>query len=178
MKTALRLLLSIGVLAFINSSTFAQSSSQIFGKISDQTSAAVESAKVVLKSLATQTEQVVTTDSTGAFKFENLPNGLYRLTVEKSGFSSVTRSFTLISSGEQIEANVELLPGSITEVVSVTAIRGEREIQDVPVRAETITGDFVLKQNVAGTQDALTNVSNITPVGNGPFQMRDRKSVV
>lgn len=174
MKTALRLLLSIGVLAFINSSTFAQSSSQIFGKISDQTSAAVESAKVVLKSLATQTEQVVTTDSTGAFKFENLPNGLYRLTVEKSGFSSVTRSFTLISSGEQIEANVELLPGSITEVVSVTAIRGEREIQDVPVRAETITGDFVLKQNVAGTQDALTNVSNITPVGNGPFQMRPR----
>lgn len=174
MKTALRLLLSIGVLAFINSSTFAQSSSQIFGKISDQTSAAVESAKVVLKSLATQTEQVVTTDSTGAFKFENLPNGLYRLTVEKSGFSSVTRSFTLISSGERIEANVELLPGSITEVVSVTAIRGEREIQDVPVRAETITGDFVLKQNVAGTQDALTNVSNITPVGNGPFQMRPR----
>lgn len=174
MKIALRLLLSIGVLALINSSTLAQSSNQIFGKISDQTSAVVESAKVVLKSLATQTEQVVTTDSTGAFKFENLANGLYRLTVEKSGFSSVTRSFTLISGGQPIEANIELLPGSITEVVSVTAIRGEREIQDVPVRAETITGDFVLKQNVAGTQDALTNVSNITPVGNGPFQMRPR----
>jgi outer membrane receptor protein involved in Fe transport len=174
MRKALQLLFSISVLAIINSTLLAQTGGQIFGKVSDQNSAAVEFAKVILKSPATQTEQVVTTDSSGTFKFENLSSGLYRLAVEKKGFSAVTRSFTLVSSGERIEANIELLPGSITEVVSVTATRGEREIQDVPVRAETITAEAILKENITTTQDALNKTSNITPVGNGPFQMRPR----
>lgn len=174
MERVIQLLSVICVFLLFSSHSSAQTGSRIFGKVSDQTSATVESARVVLKSLATQTEQVATTGTTGEFSFENLSNGLYRLTVEKSGFSSVTRSFTLVSGGEQIEANIELLPGGITEVVSVTAIRGEREIQDVPVRAETITGEGVFRQNVAGTQDALANVANITPVGNGPFQLRPR----
>ncbi|MGH9798808.1 MAG: carboxypeptidase regulatory-like domain-containing protein, partial [Blastocatellia bacterium] len=174
MKKALQLLFAICVLAIINSSLFAQTGSRIFGKVSDQASAAVEAAKVILKSPATQTEQVVTTDSSGTFKFENLSNGLYRLTVEKKGFSAVTRSFTLVTNSERIEANIELLPGSITEVVSITATRGEREVQDLPVRAETITAEAILKENVTGTQDILTKVANITPVGNGPFQMRPR----
>jgi hemoglobin/transferrin/lactoferrin receptor protein len=174
MRKALQLLFSISVLAIIHTSLLAQTGSQIFGKVSDQNSAAVESAKVVLKNPVTQTEQIVTTDSSGSFKFENLTSGLFRLTVEKKGFSAVTRSFTLISSNERIEANIELLPGSITEVVSVTATRGEREIQDVTVRAETITAEAILRENVTTTQDVLSKAPNITPVGNGPFQMRPR----
>ncbi len=173
MKKVVLFLLFAFCIPVFASSALAQTNS-ISGKVTDQTSAAIFFAHVSLRNLATQVEYVSMTDNAGNYQFANLANGLYVLTAEKEGFSAITRHFTLASANERIEVNFQLLPGSLNEVVTVTAIRGEREIQDVPVRAETITGEALLKENLTGTQDALTRVANVTPVGNGPFQMRPR----
>src|SRR5215475_236904 len=153
---------------------FAQSGGAISGNVTDTSGSAVESAKVLLKNVATQTEQTTTTDASGRYQLNELAAGVYRVRVEKAGFSTAARNLTVADPNEKVVANFELAPGDISEQVSVTAARGERDALEVPVRAETITEDQLVRQNNTSTQDALTSVPNITPVGNGPFQQRPR----
>src|SRR5262245_4335446 len=159
---------------FLIAPAFAQSGGAISGNVTDVSGSAVESAKVVLKNVATQTEQTATTDASDRYQLNELAIGIYRVRVEKAGFSTAARNLTLAAPSEKVEANFELAPGDITEQVSITAARGERDTLEVPVRAETITEDQLIRQNNTSTQDALTSVPNITPVGNGPFQQRPR----
>ncbi|MCI0388107.1 MAG: TonB-dependent receptor [Acidobacteria bacterium] len=153
---------------------FSQSGGGISGNVTDASGGVVESAKVVLKNVATQTEQTITTDASGRYQFKDLTIGNYRVGVEKAGFSTAARYLTLAKPGEKVEANFELALGVIAEQVVVTAARGERGALEVPMRTETITEDQLIRQNNTATQDALTAVPNITPVGNGPFQQRPR----
>ncbi len=153
---------------------YAQSGGGISGRVADVSGNVVESAKVVLKNVATQTEQTATTDASGHYQFNNIAAGVYRVRVEKGGFSAAARQLTLAASGERIEADFDLAPGAIAEQVSITAARGERDALELAVRAETITADQLVRQNNTATQDALTTIPNITPVGNGPFQQRPR----
>jgi len=153
---------------------FAQSGGAISGNVTDASGSAVESAKIVLKNVATQTEQTATTDASGRYQLNDLTTGVYRVRVEKAGFSTAARNLTLADPSEKVEANFELSPGAISDQVSITAARGERDALEIPVRAETITEDQLVRQNNTATQDALTTVPNITPVGNGPFQQRPR----
>ncbi|HKQ80335.1 MAG TPA: TonB-dependent receptor [Blastocatellia bacterium] len=153
---------------------FAQNGGAISGNVTDSSGSAVESAKVVLKNVATQVEQSAATDASGRYQLNEVPTGIYRVRVEKAGFSTAARNLTLASANEKIEANFELAPGDIAEQVSVTAARGERDALEIPVRAETITEDQLIRQNNTATQDLLTSVPNVTPVGNGPFQQRPR----
>ncbi len=154
--------------------TFAQSGGAISGNVTDVSGGAVESARVILKNVATQTEQTATTDASGRYQLNDLAIGIYRVRVEKAGFSTAVHNLTLSDPGEKVEANFELAPGTIAEQVSVTAARGERDALEVPVRTETITEDQLVRPNNTATQDALTAVPNITPVGNGPFLQRPR----
>ncbi|MBK6799200.1 MAG: TonB-dependent receptor [Acidobacteria bacterium] len=174
MRIVFSLLLSVLILLTISGEGYGQSAGKVSGRVADSTSAAVDSAMVTLKSAATQNDVQLRTDSAGNYQFENLPFGQYSITVQKTGFSAISRTFIVDASSSNIQFNFELLPGTIADVISVTAVRGEREIQDIPVRAETITSDALLKENITSTQDGLTKVPNITAVGNGPFQMRPR----
>lgn len=160
-------------LVFVQPS-LAQSAGQISGRISDRTAGALASVKVVLKNLATQTEVTTTTDNTGHYEFDNVAIGLYRLRVEQPGFSTGARTVTVAEPGEKLEANFDLSPGGLTEQVSVTAARGERDTLEIPVRTESVSNDELLRQNIQTPQDALTKVGNVTVVGNGPFQQRPR----
>src|SRR5574341_108555 len=112
---------------------YAQSTGGISGRVADVSGNVVESAKVVLKNVATQTELTATTDASGHYQFNNIATGIYRMRVEKGGFSIVTRQLTLATSGERIEADFDLAPGAIAEQVSITAARGERDALDLAV---------------------------------------------
>jgi hemoglobin/transferrin/lactoferrin receptor protein len=164
----------IFLLLLLIQTSLAQSGGQVSGRITDRTAGALASAKVTLKNLATQSELTATTDSDGRYQFDNVSIGIYRLRVEQEGFSTVARNITLTEPGEKIEANFDLSPGAVTEQVSVTAARGERDELEVPVRTEAIGSEELIRQNNTTTQDALTKVPNVTVVGNGPFQQRPR----
>ena len=148
------LVASVFACLFLIVPAFAQSGGAISGNVTDTSGSAVESAKVVLKNVATQIEQTATTDASGRYQLNELATGIYRVRVEKAGFSTAARNLTLADANEKVEANFELTPGDITEQVSVTAARGERDALEVPVRAETITEDQLVRQNNTATQDA------------------------
>ncbi len=173
-KFSAPLIFSLALLTVFAHSTYAQSNGQISGKVTDRTAGALAAVKVTLKNLATQTELTATTDKDGKYNFDNVAIGLYRLRVEQAGFSIAARNVTLADAGEKLEANFDLAPGSITEQVSVTAARGERDALEVPVRTEAVGSEELQRQNNTTTQDTLSKVPNVTIVGNGPFQQRPR----
>ncbi len=173
-KFSAPLIFSLALLTVFAHSTFAQSNGQISGKVTDRTAGSLASAKVTLKNLATQTELTAATDKDGKYAFDNVAIGLYRLRVEQAGFSIAARNVTLAEAGEKLEANFDLSPGSISEQVSVTAARGERDTLEVPVRTEAVGSEELQRQNATTTQDALLKVPNVTIVGTGPFQQRPR----
>ena len=154
--------------------TLAQVSGQITGKVTDRNAGALASVKVTLRNVATQTELTATTDGTGQFQFDNVAIGIYRLRIEKDGFNAAARNLTIVEPGEKLVSNFDLVPGAISEAVSVTATRGERDASEIPAKAETVASEQLIRQNATTTQDALTNVANVTVVGNGPFQQRPR----
>ncbi len=173
-KFSAPLIFSLALITLFTHSTYAQSNGQISGKVTDRTAGALASAKVTLKNLATQTELTAATDKDGKYAFDNIAIGLYRLRVEQAGFSIAARNVTLAEAGEKLEANFDLAPGSISDQVSVTAARGERDTLEVSVRTEAVGSEELQRQNATTTQDTLLKVPNVTIVGNGPFQQRPR----
>jgi hemoglobin/transferrin/lactoferrin receptor protein len=144
------------------------------GQVTDRSSSVIASARIVLRHIASGSELMTMTDAAGRYQFSEVPKGIYRAVVDKEGFSTAIRTLTVRSDGEKIEANFELEVGNITEQVSVTATRNERDTLEIPVRTETITQEQIVRQNITTTQETMTNVPNVTIVGNGPFQMRPR----
>ncbi len=152
----------------------ARDGGSITGRVTDRTAGVLAGARVTLRNVATQTDLVTTTDGAGQYRFENIAIGIYRLRVELTGFNTAVRNLTVTELGEKIESNFDLVPGAITEVVSVTAARGERDETEIPAKTESLVGEELQRQNNTTTQDGLTNLSNINVVGNGPFQQRPR----
>lgn len=152
----------------------AQPGGRIFGQVSDPTGAALPGAVVVIRNVATQAEFTAQTDETGRYEFASVSIGIYRLKVERPGFSDATRYITIAEPGEQLEANFELSPGSIAEVVTVTASRGERDVLEVPVRAQVTTQEVIKRENPTTTGDALLTLPSLTPVNSGPYLVRPR----
>jgi len=146
----------------------------IRGSVSDSTGAAVTSARVILRVVATGQETVSETDATGRYRFDAPTAGTYLVIVTRAGFSEAARTVVV----EQAEADVEL-PftlelGVLSAEVSVTASRSEREVRQIPLHVETLSEAAIQQSNPLSTGDALTAAVNVTPVGNGPFGVRPR----
>ncbi|MEM2591090.1 MAG: TonB-dependent receptor [Thermofilaceae archaeon] len=151
-----------------------QTGGVITGQVTDKSGSALPSALVSLRNVATQTERVTTTDASGRYEFSQVSIGIYRVRIEKDGFSAAVRTLSLVVPGERIEANFELAPGAIAEEVTVAAARSERDILKIDARSETLPQEELLKQNIIGTGDALLSVPNISPVNSGPYLVRPR----
>jgi outer membrane receptor protein involved in Fe transport len=142
--------------------------------VSDPTGAVVPGARVVLRGLATGIETAVETSADGRFEIDvQLPGG-YLLIVTRPGFSEAARTVEINAESDRLDVAVQLELGALSAEVSVTAVKAEREARQIPLHVETITSDTIEQANTLSSGDALTNVANITPVGNGPFGVRPR----
>jgi len=91
----------------------------IYGKVDDQSGAAMPGAVVKLVSPAYGTHET-TTGADGQFRFLNVERGTYRLEVSLSGFATSTRDVT-VSVGNNVNVTFQLKVASVEETVSVTA---------------------------------------------------------
>ncbi len=69
----------------------AQTTSTIQGTVTDKQGLAISGAELRLSGDTIGTSRTMTSDSAGAYAFQNLPAGLYTLSVSHAGFS--TRAF-------------------------------------------------------------------------------------
>jgi hemoglobin/transferrin/lactoferrin receptor protein len=144
------------------------------GVVSDVTGAALPDSHVVLRGVATGQESATETGADGRFQLDAPDAGTYLVIVTRPGFSEVARTIVIETTEATVDVAVQLDLGVFTAQVSVTATRSERETRQIPLHVETVTRASIEQANTLSTGDALSNVANITPVGNGPFGVRPR----
>ena len=93
----------------------------ITGSVTDTQGAVVPAATVVVRHADTQLTTSVATNGSGLFTARALPIGRYTLTVEHPGFKRYVRAGLVLTTGQNLELNVQLDIGQATETVNVNA---------------------------------------------------------
>jgi Carboxypeptidase regulatory-like domain len=100
------------------------------GTVTDSTGGVLPGVTVTAVHEASGNTFVAVTDDHGAYRLP-LRTGVYRITMELSGFATQTRSLELLV-GQQGVVNLQLAPSTVQESVTVT---GEAPLIDVPSSA-------------------------------------------
>lgn len=144
------------------------------GSITDRSGGVLPGVVVRLLNVATGQQVSTTVDATGHFRFSNLKVGSYRIATSQIGFSDASRTVIVTDESQSLTVDFELELGSVKAEVTVSAARGERDADVVPLRTDTIGADAVREMAPVSTGDALAAAPGVTLVGSGPFQVRPR----
>jgi hypothetical protein len=111
----------------------AVANAQIHGVVTDSTGASVAGA--IVKATQTETSQTVSTESnsSGSYVLPNLPVGPYTLQVSAPNFSLYTQSGIILQVANNVQVNVSLQLGSLTQQVQVTADAAMVQTQDTTI---------------------------------------------
>jgi len=147
---------------------------EVRGRVTDAAGGALPGATVTLENLATGAASTLASDAEGAYAFADLGVGLYRVAASLPGFSQDARTLAIAASDETAEVGFVLRLGGLTSEVTVTATRSSRDTMVVPLRVESLTAAKLEYVNPVSTGDAMIQAPGVTPVANGPFQVRPR----
>ena len=115
-------------------------SGTIQGEVIDASGAMVPNAKVsVINTDRNQTIRTVNSSSRGLYSAPLIPIGTYTVKVEANGFKTASRSGIVLNVNDNIQLNMALEVGAITETVEVTEQAGGVELAAVS-NANTIEG--------------------------------------
>jgi hypothetical protein len=131
---------------------------EIRGQVLDSSGAAVAGAALRAVQTDTQYTRTANSDADGSYVLPNLPIGPYRLEVTAKGFKTNLQSGIVLQVGNNIQVNVGLQVGSITENVevraqasmvetkdtSVSQVIDERRILDLPLNGRQATSLVLL----------------------------------
>lgn len=95
-------------------------SGRVRGSVSDSQGGLIPGANVTLTNPETGRSQTTTADSQGAFNFDVVPRGHYKLQAEQKGFRTASAEFVLEVSQVK-EVNFQLQVGQASELVDVSA---------------------------------------------------------
>src|SRR5580658_5303421 len=106
---------------------------EVSGAVSDATGAALVGAQVTMTETDKDSLHSTTTDSNGRYILPNLPVGPYRLEVKANGFKDYLQSGIVLVVNNNIQINVAMQVGSISERVEVTAATSLVETKETSV---------------------------------------------
>jgi hypothetical protein len=106
----------LGVTASLAQSNLAS----ISGIVTDPQNAVVPQATVTAANVETRVQTRFTTNSAGFYNLQNLPIGLYDLSVEHPGFRKYIREGITLTTGEQLGLDIKLELGSTGQSVTVS----------------------------------------------------------
>ena len=143
----------------------------ITGIVKDNTGAVIPSAHVSLQNAGTGLTTNTTTDSQGIYVSPPLHPGDYKVVVEAPGFSNVEEQVRL-EVGQRISADAALAIGTAAETIevqtnselletessSVSNLRSEEAVKDLPLNGRNFTELFGLGAGVIPTQTQLTSI--------------------
>ncbi|HEV7902302.1 MAG TPA: TonB-dependent receptor [Pyrinomonadaceae bacterium] len=126
----------------------------ILGTITDAQGGVVNGAKVTAVNLATNTSAEDTTNEEGLYTLPNLDPGMYKVTIEASGFKTVVNESVKLETNARLPIDAQLEVGAVGgDVVTVTdqgplvesetSVRGDlitgREVTDLPIAQRNFT---------------------------------------
>jgi len=116
----LRLSLSIITALFLWSSSYAQTTGTLLGKVTDPNGAVIPAANVVVENLGTAFTRNANTNTDGQYLIPQLPTGIYKVTVEHAGFQRFIQTGVEIQIEQNARLDITLSVGQVTETVSVS----------------------------------------------------------
>lgn len=178
-----RMLLSALILPLLVQSTidaaFGQSRAVISGKVSDQHGAVVSGSVARLSQRATGFEQIAKTDDGGAFSFDDLVQGDYKLSVSGEGFGTLTRDIT-VAAGRSTKLDLTLKPAAIAEDIVVNGNQiasTPEEVKRIPGAVDFVDAATLETSRVFNFAEALRKVSGINVRDDEGFGTRPHISI-
>jgi Carboxypeptidase regulatory-like domain len=102
----------------------------IAGTVKDPSGAVVPKAQITITNEATKAMQTEVSNSVGTYVFSAVPVGTYTLKVSAQGFKGYVDTGIQIHIQNMVTADIRLLPGTVTETVTVTSIVPLLQAQD------------------------------------------------
>ncbi len=118
----LKLLRTLALVLVTTVPVFAQAGrGGLSGLVTDATGAAIPGATVELRSTGTGVTISTVTTGAGLYSFVSLTPATYQLTVNHPGFQSVVQQNIAVSVDQVATVNITMQPGTVNQVVTVTA---------------------------------------------------------
>src|ERR1044072_1243319 len=159
-----RLGLLLVVLSLVASTVPAQitTSGRLTGIVSDSQGALIPKAQVVAKNDQTQGEYKTVANEEGGGNIPSIPNGIYTVTINATGFKTTVRKGVKVDAGQAATLNTALEPGGATEQVVVTG--GAEVLQSESATVSTTIVGRQIGELPFSTRDALTLVTTLPGV--------------
>jgi len=140
---------------------------QVSGNVTDPSGSAIVNAQVRMTDTEKQAVRTAVTDSQGQYTFPGLPVGPYQLGVQANGFKDYVQSGIVLQVNNNVQVNVAMQVGSISEKVEVTAtasmvetkensisaVIDQKSINDLPLNGRQAT-QLILTLGAAAYGDA------------------------
>src|SRR3954468_12246549 len=171
MRTTIRILLFLGIVAIAPGAAWAQVS--LGGTVKDASGAVLPGVSVEAASPALiEKVRTAVSDSSGNYRIESLQPGTYSVTFTLPGFSTYKRDAVQLSGTGVIKIDAEMKVGGLQETVTVT---GETPVVDVTSTRREVTLDNETMRSLPSVRSysyLLTTVpgvqNNVTDVNTGP----------
>src|SRR5439155_14924685 len=104
--------------------------------LTDPSGALIPGVQISIKNTATGVTRDLITDETGFYTAPNLLPGVYEVTASAAGFSKTIQSNITLSVGAQQRLNLSLQVGETNQVVEVSAVAPQVQLQSSTISAE------------------------------------------
>jgi len=157
------------IIAFVLAALpLAAQTSSLQGQITDAQAAAIPEAVVTATNLGTSAARKTITDAEGAYNFNQIPPGNYKLVIEKAGFRTHTADVVL-QINTPASLNVKLELGQVNETVNVTGEAAvvntenaavgnpftETQVKEIPLQTRNVVALLSIQPGVAPTGEVV-----------------------
>ena len=108
----------------------------IVGRISDQTGAVIQGARVVATNNDTGYSRETITTEGGFYSLPALPNGVYSIEASAKGFKALKQSPITLNSTQQLSVDLSLTPGTVQETVDVKGVVQSLQTQEAATKSQ------------------------------------------
>jgi Carboxypeptidase regulatory-like domain/TonB dependent receptor-like, beta-barrel len=108
----------------------------IIGRVSDQSGAVIQGARVVATNNNTGYNRESTTNQDGFYSLPALPYGVYSLEASANGFKTLKQGPMTLNSTQQLSIDLLLTPGAVAETVEVKGIGQTIQTQEAATKAQ------------------------------------------
>jgi iron complex outermembrane receptor protein len=155
------------VALLIGAGAAAAQDAKIAGMVRDATGAGVPGVTVTATNQANKASQTITTPDDGSYSFAVTP-GTYAVSATLPGFRTVTRTVD-VAAGAAVTLDISL-QAAMTEVVTVTAMKRDDTVLDVPFSIAAPTEEVLRARGVENIEGIAVNVGGFTVQNLGPGQ--------
>jgi hypothetical protein len=148
---------------------YAQSTTSLRGVISDPSGGVVPNATISLASTENGFVRQNVTDANGAYSFLQIAPGTYKLTAEKAGFATMTRSDVKLLVNTPTTLNLTMTVSAVSEIVNVTAEISqvnttdasvgnpfsEEQVREIPLQTRNVVELLSIQPGVTANGEVL-----------------------